>query len=1196
MFLDVVRFELAYRFRRPAVYLFAALFFAMTFGAIASDSMQLGGSIGNAARNSPFEILRLMSMVSVMGLLALTGFVATAINRDYEYRTSEFFFATPVSKSALFLGRFVGGLLTALATVCAAGLGIVVASAMPWLDPERILPFTVGPYIYSIVVYVLPNLFCAGALLYAFATLTRKVVYTYVVMLALLGLWAFGQVLLGDLESVFVASVLDPFGKTTLDLATRYWTVVERNTLLPPLNASLVLNRVLWTAVGAGLLGFALSRFRLAVTETRVRGLGARDAAEAADTREAALPEDDGDLEPLPVVAKSFTARARVAQLVEQTRVEVATIVRSVPFIVIMLFGVFNLVGGLSVDLEGTAWYPVTRVMVSTIEGTYTIFLFIFILIYAGQLVWRERQVSLHEIQGALPTPDWVPLAAKLAGLLVVAGAALVLAMGVAMAFQAAHGYFNFEVGVYLRGLFAIQMPAWFLVAALALAAQVFTNNKVAGFAVMIIFFVAQEVIGTIGLEHNLWFYGETPSAPYSDMNGYGHFVRPLFWYFLYWGFVAAVLLSLSVLFWVRGTDARGFGRWVEAKRRMTAARTTVLAVALAGVVGTGGWIFHNTNVVNEFMSDKIESRLAALYEQRYKQYEDLGQPRVTDVNLAVDIFPDERRVAVHGDLVLANKTDESIDELHLSCDSRLELTRVSLADDALRTNDEEVGYRIYALPEPLAPGEELAFSYDATITNPGFENDRSNVRVVENGTFLDTDHVVPTFGYSADRELDDPRERTKQGLSEQDDMLPPDDPEGCMKTFIVDADWVNYEATLSTSEDQIAVTSGYLEREWEDGGRRYFHYRMDIPMLHFFPILSARYEVARDRWNDVPVEIYYHHAHAWNVDRMIESVKGALEYYTANYGPYQHRVVRIVEFPRYMRFAQSFATTIPYSEGANFIQDLRGPDPLDQIFFVTAHEVAHQWWGHQVAAPYVRGGFFMEESLAQYSALMVMEEDVGRERMEKFLRYELDRYLRGRGTAREEEEPLLYTEYQPYAHYWKGSLAMYALRDYIGEDRLNEALRGYVERYAFTGPPYPNALDLVEAMRTATPPEYEYLIEDLFETITLYDNRCTGARCEAIGDGRYRVTMNVRSRKLRADGRGVETEVEHEDWIEVGVFADDPDGGDEVAILLEKRRVPSGESEVTFVVNERPVRAGIDPRHLLIDRVPDDNCRRVTS
>jgi ABC-2 type transport system permease protein len=283
MFRDVVKFELIYRFRRPVVYLFAGLFFMMTFGAIASDSMQLGGSIGNAARNAPYEIIRMLSMMSVMGLLALTGFVATAVNRDREYRTSEFFFATPTSKSAYLLGRFTGSFLTAVVAVCFSGLGIVVASRMPWLDPERILAFAPRPYLYAIGVYVIPNLLCAGALLFAFATLTRRVLYTYIAMIGFLMLWAIGQATLGDLDATTVGAILDPFGKTSLDLATRYWTVVEKNTLLPALTGTLALNRLLWVAVGAGALGFTVARFRMGVVEEKLKPERTRGRAPAVE-------------------------------------------------------------------------------------------------------------------------------------------------------------------------------------------------------------------------------------------------------------------------------------------------------------------------------------------------------------------------------------------------------------------------------------------------------------------------------------------------------------------------------------------------------------------------------------------------------------------------------------------------------------------------------------------------------------------------------------------------------------------------------------------------------------------------------------------------------------------------------------------------------------------------------------------------
>jgi hypothetical protein len=225
----------------------------------------------------------------------------------------------------------------------------------------------------------------------------------------------------------------------------------------------------------------------------------------------------------------------------------------------------------------------------------------------------------------------------------------------------------------------------------------------------------------------------------------------------------------------------------------------------------------------------------------------------------------------------------------------------------------------------------------------------------------------------------------------------------------------------------------------------------------------------------------------------------------------------------------------------------------------------------------------------------MVMEQDYGSDQMEKFLSYELDRYLRGRSMERKEEPPLLLAGDESYVYYQKGSLATYALRDYIGEERMNAALKGFIERNRYVGPPYPNALDLIETLRAATPDEYAYLIEDMFETITLYDNRADEVTVEELEDGRYRVALTVQSRKMRADGRGVETEVPQDDWIEIGVYGEENEDGEQPFLYLDKHKLTGGTHDIELVVDARPVRVGIDPRHLLIDRVPDDNVRKVT-
>jgi aminopeptidase N len=340
-----------------------------------------------------------------------------------------------------------------------------------------------------------------------------------------------------------------------------------------------------------------------------------------------------------------------------------------------------------------------------------------------------------------------------------------------------------------------------------------------------------------------------------------------------------------------------------------------------------------------------------------------------------------------------------------------------------------------------------------------------------------------------------------------------------------------------------------------------------------------------------VAIEIDYQAEHTYDLDRMVKGIKRSLDYYTTKFGPYPHHQARIVEFPRYERFAQSFPNTIPFSEAIGFIArvDDSNPDDIDYPFYVTAHEVAHQWWAHQVISGDVEGATMLDESLAQYSALMVMKHEYGPDKMKKFLRYELDRYLHGRSTAKRAEMPLVRVDGEPYIHYGKGSLVMYALQDYIGEDALDAVLAKFIAEKRFQSPPYTDSRELVAAIRAATPPELSYVVEDLFETITLYENRAKRATSKLRADGRYDVQIEVTAKKVRASELGAETEVALHDFIDVGVL-----GKDGKVLALRREKIDSNEATFTMVVDEKPLKAGIDPLDKLIDRNPDDNVTRV--
>jgi len=1180
--LEFLHFELRYRLRQPAVYMLALIFALFTFGATTTDAVALFGGTGQTAINAPLVVIRVLASMSVVAVILVTAYVATAVTRDFELRTDALFFSKPIREAGFLLGRFLGAVAVSLLVLLAAAVGVLVGMAMPWLDPERLAPFSAAPHVFALLVLVLPNLFVTGAFCFAIASLTRRVLTAYVGVVAFFVIYSLADSLLADLDLAMVGALADPFGLAALDFSTRYWTPVERNTLLMPPGGVLWLNRALWLGVAAACLVATVRRFSFATRVGRPKR-----AIEAPG-------EDAATAASLVTVRPCFSPATRLVQLGHVARAELATVLRGKAFVVILLLGVLSVIGGAMGPTDafyGTPVLPVTRHVVHIIDERLLLPLIIVIAFYAGELVFAERQAGLHELCDAMPVPTWVPLLGKLGALwgavFVMLGVAGLAGVGV----QLVQGYTRLELGLYVVGLFGLSFSQWMLLCVLALFFHVLAGRELLGWLLMLLCVISQDVLPALDLVHGLYRFGWAPDAPYSEMNGYGHFLPAVLWYRLYWALFSAGLVVVASLLWVRGTDTRLRSRLREARRRATRLHMGLLAGLMAGVLGVGAVILHETTVLGRYRTDADRAAALARYERTYKaEWDGALQPRVVAVDLEVDIFPHEREVALRGTIELVNEHDTSIERLMVLVEPDLVVASLGLPEAALLERDEELGVWIYRLEPALAPGATLAFPFELRFRELGFMNHGSNTRVVGNGTFLHNEVFVPRFGYERFHELSDPNERRERGLPKRERMRPPTDPAARANTYLTrEGDWIRFSATLSTSKPQIALAPGYLVREWEAGERRFFRYEMDAPILDRWAILSADYTVARDRWNDVAIEVYYHAPHAANVPRMIEAVKASLDYFTAEFSPYQHRQVRIMEFPRYEAMAQAFSNTIPYSEDFGFIADLRDEDGIDYVTFMTAHEVAHEWWAFQVIGAEAQGSTLLSESLAQYSALMVMEQLYGRVMARRFREHELHRYLMDRGAERERELPLWLVEAdQRYVHYAKGCLVLYALREVMGEDVLHGVLRQFLADFAFEGPPFPTSLELVQRIRAAMPERFVYLVEDLLETITLYDQRVSACTSVPLGEGRWRVDVVIEARKLRSDGAGAEVEVPMDDWVQVGVMGEDAEAE---PIYLEWHRITSGRNELSIEVSAgEPKLVGVDPRGLFIDREPGDN------
>ena len=1195
MLRHLLAFEGRLLLRNGVFWIVLVVFGLFGFGMMVDDEISFGGGVGNIMRNAPAVVITLLATFGLLSVLLSTIFVAGIALRDFEQRTAELFFATPMRKRDYLLGRFGGGFLASLAIMLVTALGLWLGSLMPWLDQARLGPTPWAAYAWAFAVLVIPNLLFQAALLFMLATLTRSMLYSYIGVIAFIVLWTMSGYLTRDLDSRWIGAMLDPSGLTAVSEHIRYWSSDQYNSQLPALTGLLLGNRLLWLGATAAMLTAAFRLFRadregIVLRRRKAGPAPAISAQHGLATAGAALA--------LPVVTLRENAAARWTQYRHLAAFDLRGALTSAPFLVMLVLGLLMVFTVLKfgATMFGTELYPVTRRMLSTLEGGMSLFLIIITTFYAGELVWRERGLRVAEATDAYALPDWIPLASKMTALAGLIVAFLLAGVLFTVGWQLGHGYTALEPLLYAKGLALAAIP-FVLMAALAVFLQAVSGNKFIGYLLMIVYLVARATMGMLDLDHLLYRYGSATPIPYSDMNQYGHFVGPHLLLRGYWVAFAVALLAVALLFWPRGTSLALRDRLRQARARLRGPVLATLAVSLLAFVALGGWIFYNTNVLNDYVPGDLAKQRAAQYEKDYRQYKDLAQPRIASIRTDVDIFPEERRVDMRGRYRLENRTDQPIPELHVALNPKIEVRRLEFGPHTVVKADEVHGYTIYRLAEPLAPGAAMDFEFELSSRPEGFPLDGGGTAVVHNGTFFNNYAALPQFGYSERRQLQDRNERRKQGLPALPRMNPIDDVAAHRNNYLATTgDWVDFETVVSTSGDQIALAPGYLQREWEQDGRRYYHYKSEARLLPFFSWLSADWQVARDRWNDVAIEVYHHPTHAWNVPRMIDSAKKSLDYFNRNFSPYQFRQFRILEFPGYQQFAQAFAGTIPYSESIGFIADLRDKEDVDYVFYVTAHEAAHQWWAHQVIGADVQGATMLSESLAQYSALMVMEEEYGAAHMRRFLRYELDKYLASRAAERAEELPLALNENQQYIHYNKGSVVFYALRDAIGEDRLNAILAEFVQQWGFKGPPYPTTRDFLDLLYARTEPEHHEFIRDLFERIVFWNHRVDVAEVRKRDDGKYAVTLKVHAEKVSTDGKGKETQEPVDTMVDIGVFAR-PAGGkeaDETVLYLRKHRITEADTTLDLVVDELPYEAGIDPYNKLIDRDSGDNRKKA--
>jgi ABC-2 type transport system permease protein len=1210
MFFKIFLFEIQNRVRRPAIYLYFLAILIFTIGSFATGSLPIGEK---EHINSPYLISFWCAAISMMMMLVTSSVMGIALYRDIEYNTKDYYLTYPITKAGYFWGRYAGSFVCMLFIASAILIGIYAGSKlgprMGWKDIKEYGPNELSYYLWPFFTIALPNIFFTSSLFFGLVAITRnvKVIYTGGILL-FLG-YFLSVFFLSNTNNATVINLADAFGLNGIRMEMNNASAMMKNTTLFPIKGTVLINRLLWPGAGMALLLYTYWRFDFESFFS-----GKRDKASIDEVLVGKKRFITTNVKPV------FTGSYNRSTMWDLTRLEISNIMRDNYFWIILSAGMVFLgfVFWMGNHEFGVPDFPRTVLFFEIFLDTFPFFIFFIIIFYTGETLFRDRSTRYSFINDSLPPPNWVMNGSKLIALLIMAAVLAIFPLLVAMIIQTAKGFYHYNFSAYATGLFIIVLPRLFEMVFFSYMLHVVVNNKFAAYGIGIVIWVLMFFFQTTGtFDYNLVLYSYTPGFRMSDMDGAGHMITPVNWFNLYWLLAGSILIIIAALFYNRGISS-SFKERLQLVRERFDSRTRLFAVLLIiPFLAVGGYVWYNVSYLNNFLTKTENENRAILYEKTLKPYQSLPLPKITHIELHADLFPATQQMNVKALVKLLNKTNQPIDKMLLDADGLTSYTifmngaRIPYTCPLtykrgifnwFRPSRDTAEFRLYTLPERMMPGDSAAVEIYSSIFHNGFSNGLYGANLLHNGVFMNLG--LPGLGYDDDDEIGSPYVRKRNGLPpKMEEEIAQDDSRGINNLKAGSAsDLLTMDFTISTDGDQTAIAPGKLEKQWKENGRNYFHYVQNNPGM--YPpagIMSAKYALTADSIqleHNIHVFVYHHPEHNANVRRFIAGYKAGLRYYSKAYGNYPFGDICLAETPVYGPRSGSMTGLDSYAEYYSWNAHFTDPNQFDYCYYNASRELAQQWWRFQVAPNNTAGGLVIPEGLANYCALVLSEKKYGKDNIKGIVQDQLWFYLFIRHRMNEPEHPLIRAD-QWYEWGGKAGVVLYGLKDLIGEDSINAALRDFKQAYAFKSKgPFAGTNDLYRYLQKHTPDSLQYYLIDNFEKITLYDNKILDAKATATGHkDEYKVDFTVDVAKVWIDNKGNENPAtKMNDYIDIGILGantNNKEGRSQANTLyLQKYKLSAGHHSFSIIVKGKPAEMGIDPFAKLIDRQPNDNMR----
>jgi hypothetical protein len=300
--------------------------------------------------------------------------------------------------------------------------------------------------------------------------------------LGFIGCWQSGLQLVSAGHAV--GALLDPFGNAALIVATASWDTAARSTLAMPISTLLLANRLVWLSI-AGALVIATLRW----WHPRIES-GAPAAPDATARPSRSRRAAPAALALLPELRGASATEAALAEL----RFGWHWVTHERGFAALLFIALLNAVAnGWSVSHDPTA-------LVRALEFHARLFAILIATIYAGELVWRDRDVRADALFDALPVPAWVRLTGRAGGVALALLTLPVLLTMVALVLPKLTGASAYAPLCSARWILGIGAPAFLGLLTLSLAVHRMVNHKTVAHLLVISAWVLAIALGADAL------------------------------------------------------------------------------------------------------------------------------------------------------------------------------------------------------------------------------------------------------------------------------------------------------------------------------------------------------------------------------------------------------------------------------------------------------------------------------------------------------------------------------------------------------------------------------------------------------------------------------------------------------------------------------------------------------------------------